>query len=661
MGSFLLLSFLLLIAGVVAVPLASKLGLGSVLGYLIAGIVLSPVLLALNVDVINLQHFAEFGVVMMLFLVGLELEPKRLWEMRAKLLGLGGMQVGLTAALAAGAALVFGMPWSFAVAIGLILALSSTAIVLQTFNEKGLMQSGGGQSGFSVLLFQDIAVIPMLALIPLLAMPDLVDGWSAAVSGHASEIAATLEGATSSHDAAGGSNHDVEGSLDLNLVDELPGWAQALVTFRAIGAVIAGGSYLTRPLFRCIELAHLRELFVAAALMMVIGIALLMTLVGLSPALGTFLAGVVLANSEYRHELESDIDPFRGLLLGLFFMTVGAGINFGLLFGNLTLVVGLTLGLMALKGVVLYLLATVFGVRGADLWLVTLSLAQAGEFGFVLLSFVVANQVLPQAIADQLLLVVALSMLLTPLLFILYDRVIVPKYVEDQAREADEIDEAGTVIIAGHGRFGGIVNRMLRQSGFSTVVLDHSSQQLEMLRAFGLKVFYGDATRPDLLHAAGITGAKLLVIAIDDKEGATELTRYVTQNHPHVHIVARARDRNHVYDLYAAGCRDIIRDTFDSALRSGRSALEALGVHPFDAELKTRDFQDRDRRAIRELAELYDPEVELHRNTAYVERARQMMAEQEAMLLGKPGAFAMRTDRGWSPPTERDVAAEESG
>ena len=661
MGSFLLLSFLLLIAGVVAVPLASKLGLGSVLGYLIAGIVLGPVLLGLNVDVISLQHFAEFGVVMMLFLVGLELEPRRLWEMRAKLLGLGGMQVGLTAALAAGAAFVFGMPWSFAVAIGLILALSSTAIVLQTFNEKGLMQSGGGQSGFSVLLFQDIAVIPMLALIPLLAMPDLVDGWSFVETGHTTEIAAPLEAATSSHDAAGGSNHDVEGSLDLNLVDELPGWAQALITFGAIGAVIAGGSYLTRPLFRFIELAHLRELFVAAALMMVIGIALLMTLVGLSPALGTFLAGVVLANSEYRHELESDIDPFRGLLLGLFFMTVGAGINFGLLFGNLTLVVGLTLGLMALKGVVLYLLATVFGVRGADRWLVTLSLAQAGEFGFVLLSFVVANQVLPQAIADQLLLVVALSMLLTPLLFILYDRVIVPKYVEDQAREADEIDEAGTVIIAGHGRFGGIVNRMLRQSGFSTVVLDHSSQQLEMLRAFGLKVFYGDATRPDLLHAAGIAGAKLLVIAIDDKEGATELTRYVTQNHPHVHIVARARDRNHVYDLYAAGCRDIIRDTFDSALRSGRSALEALGVHPFDAELKTRDFQDRDRHAIRELAALYDPDVELHHNTAYVERTRELMAEQEAMLLGKPGAFAMRTDRGWSPPTERDVEAEESG
>jgi glutathione-regulated potassium-efflux system protein KefB len=665
MGSFLLLAFLLLIAGVIAVPLASKLGLGSVLGYLIAGIVLGPVLLALNVDVVSLQHFAEFGVVMMLFLVGLELEPKRLWEMRAKLLGLGGLQVGLTAALAAGAAMVFGLPWSFAVAIGLVLALSSTAIVLQTLNEKGLMRSEGGQAGFSVLLFQDIAVIPMLALIPLLAMPDLVDSWSYVDTGHVAEIAAPLDAATSSHNGTeatgGGSNHDVEGSLDLNLVDGLPGWAQALVTLGAIGAVIAGGSYLTRPLFRFIELAHLRELFVAAALMMVIGIALLMTLVGLSPALGTFLAGVVLANSEYRHELESDIDPFRGLLLGLFFMTVGAGINFGLLFGNLALVIGLTLGLMALKGGVLYLLASVFGVRGSDRWLVTLGLAQAGEFGFVLLSLVVANQVLPPAIADQLLLVVALSMLLTPVLFILFDRVIVPKYVEDQAREADEITEAGTVVIAGHGRFGGIINRILRQAGISTVVLDHSSQQLEMLRAFGLKVFYGDATRPDLLHAAGIAGAKVLVIAIDDKEGATEMTRYVTQNHPQVHIIARARDRNHVYDLYAAGCRDIIRDTFDSAVRSGRSALEALGVHPFDAELQTRDFEERDRYSTREMAALYDPEVEQHRNAAYVKRARELMAEQEAMLLGKPGAFAMRADRGWSPPTARDVAAEEGG
>lgn len=666
MGSFLLLAFLFLVAGVIAVPLASKLGLGSVLGYLIAGIVLGPVLVGLNVDIISLQHFAEFGVVMMLFLVGLELEPRRLWEMRARLLGLGGLQVAGSTVLAAGVALIFGLPWSFSITIGMILALSSTAIVLQTFNEKGLMNSEGGQAGFSVLLFQDIAVIPMLALIPLLAMPDLVDNWGHLDAGPSIEIVAPVEGhAEAPHSAApadtGHADEAEDHGIDLNLVAGLPGWAQALVTFAAIGAVIAGGSYLTRPLFRFIELAQLRELFVAAALMMVIGIALLMTFVGLSPALGTFLAGVVLANSEYRHELESDIDPFRGLLLGLFFMTVGAGINFGLLFGNLGLILGLTLGLMALKGAVLYLLATIFKVRGADRWLVALSLAQAGEFGFVLLSFVVANQVLPQVIADQLLLVVALSMLLTPALFILYDRVIVPKYVEDQAQEADEIDEEGTVIIAGHGRFGGVVNRILRQSGYSTVVLDHSSEQLEMLRAFGLKVFYGDATRPDLLHAAGIADAKMLVIAIDEKDRATELTRHVTQHYPNVHIVARARDRDHVYELYGAGCRDIIRDTFDSAVRTGRSALEALGVHPFEAQLKVRDYEDRDRHILREMAALYDPEIENHHNKAYIKRARELSDAQEAELLGKPGAFATRTDRGWSPPTARDVQAEEAG
>ncbi len=673
MGSFLLLAFLLLIAGVIAVPLASKLGLGSVLGYLIAGIVLGPVLLALNVDVISLQHFAEFGVVMMLFLVGLELEPQRLWEMRAKLLGLGGLQVGVTAGIAAGVSLVFGLPWTFAVAIGLILALSSTAIVLQTLNEKNLMKTDGGQSSFSVLLFQDIAVIPMLALIPLLAMPDLVEEWDMAALSHDTEIVETLDshgddhadtthggethasddhGADAAHagDDHGGGDH----GPDLNLVDDLPGWAQALVTFAAIGAVIAGGSYLTRPLFRFIELAHLRELFVAAALMMVIGIALLMTLVGLSPALGTFLAGVVLANSEYRHELESDIDPFRGLLLGLFFMTVGAAIDFGLLFGNFFIIIGLTLGLMLVKALVLYGLAIIFGIKGSDRWLFTLSLAQAGEFGFVLLSFVVANQVLPQVIADQLLLAVAISMLLTPALFIVYERVITPKFIEDQAREADEIDEEGTAIVAGFGKMGGIVNRMLRRAGYTTVVLDHNAGLLERLRPFGVKVFYGDATRPDLLHAAGIEEAKLLVICIDEREEITELVKYATQHYPNLHITARAVDRHHVYELYAAGCRDIIRDTFDSSVRMGRSALEALGVHPHEAELQARDFEDRDRYALRELATTFDPDIPAHLNEPYVQRVKELREEEEAEIQGL-NMHNTRLDRGWHPPGTRDV------
>ena len=431
---FLSLAFLFLIAGVVAVPIASKFGLGSVLGYLIAGIAISPLLTAFGVDVISLQHFAEFGVVMMLFLVGLELEPKMLWEMRGKLLGLGGLQVSGTTLAVMGIAMLFGLEWTIALAIGLIFALSSTAIVLQTLNEKGLMKSDGGQSSFSVLLFQDIAVIPMLALIPLLAMPDLMESYTAVHDtphietsheahddGHADNAHGTD---THSADAHAGDGHGPSGPA---WIDTVPGWQRALITIGAIGVVIVGGSYLTRPIFRFIAVAKLRELFTATALMMVIGIALLMTLVGLSPALGTFLAGVVLANSEYRHELESDIDPFKGLLLGLFFMTVGAGINFALLFENIGLILALTIGLIALKAGVLLVLSYIFKVEGSDRWLFALGLAQAGEFGFVLLSFTVANQVVPQPIADQLLLVVALSMLLTPALFIAYETLILPR------------------------------------------------------------------------------------------------------------------------------------------------------------------------------------------------------------------------------------------
>ena len=642
MGEVLFLAFIFLVAGVLAVPLATRLGLGSVLGYLIAGIAIAPVLAAFHVDVVSIQHFAEFGVVMMLFLVGLELEPKLLWQMRHKLLGLGGLQVGLTTLLIMVAAMAFGQPWTVALAIGLVLALSSTAIVLQTLNEKGLMKSDGGQSSFSVLLFQDIAVIPMLALMPLLAIPELAD-----------LIAHGTDGAH-----GGGHGDDGGHGGELSLVAGLPGWQTALITVAAVAAVIVLGVLLTRPLFRFIALAKLREIFVAAALLFVIGIALLMTLVGLSPALGTFLAGVVLANSEYRHELESDIDPFRGLLLGLFFMTVGAGINFELLFGDFFSIIGLTAGLIAIKALVLLGLAFIFKLRGADRWLFGLGLAQAGEFGFVLLAFTVGNAVIPPAIADQLLLVIALSMLLTPALFILYERVLAPRYIEEQSREADEIDEKGSIIIAGHGRFGGIINRMLRGVGYKTTVLDHSSQQLDMLRTFGFKVYFGDATRPDLLHAAGIEEAAMLVVAIDDREQITELVRYVSKTYPGVYIVARAVDRNHVYELYAAGCRDIIRETFDSGVRAGRSALEGLGMHPFEAERKAQQFVTLDRKGLRALAQVYDPEIPIHENKAYVDLAKKLNEEYGAMLRGEDPAFSARIDRGWVPPTSEDVIAE---
>ncbi|MCH2251075.1 MAG: cation:proton antiporter, partial [Cognatishimia sp.] len=646
-----LLATIFLVAGVIAVPIASRLGLGSVLGYLIAGIVISPILGWLHVDVISIQHFAEFGVVMMLFLVGLELEPKLLWDMRAKLLGLGGLQVTGTAAAVMGVALLLGQPWSISLAIGLVFALSSTAIVLQTLNEKGLMKSSGGQSSFSVLLFQDIAVIPMLAFIPLLAMPELMD------------LAGDAAHGTDSHGAGHGDAHgddhgDGHGS-GLSLVEGLNGWQTALVTVGAIGAVILGGVYLTRPIFRFIAMAGLRELFTATALLFVVGIALLMSLVGVSAALGTFLAGVVLANSEYRHELESDIDPFRGLLLGLFFMTVGAGINFALLFENFGSIIGLTIGLILLKIAILLILARIFKLRGGDKWLFGLGLAQAGEFGFVLLSFTVANQVIPTSVADNLLLIVALSMLLTPGLFILYERVILPRYEKEQEEEADEIDETGDIIIAGHGRFGGMINRMLRTAGYTPTVLDYSAEQLETLRPFGLKVFFGDASRPDLLHAAGIEEAKLLVIAIDNKEQITQMVHYVSSTYPNVHIIARAIDRTHVYDLYAAGCRDIIRDVFDSSVRAGRSAFEAMGMHPFDAEKAVQEFVNDDRHLLVEMAEVYDPAIPNHLNEPLVTKTKEIIEEMDAKIYGSGHAFNSRLDRGWMPPNLKDVKAIE--
>ena len=638
MDGFLLLAFLFLVAGVIAVPIASRLGLGSVLGYLLAGIAISPLLQMLHVDVVSIQHFAEFGVVMMLFLVGLELEPKMLWAMRTRLLGLGGLQVGLTAAAIMGIAMAFGQSWSVALAVGLVLSLSSTAIVLQTLNEKGLMKSDGGQSSFSVLLFQDIAVIPMLAFIPLLALPELAEVAVTQVANH----------------AGGEAEH-----ASLSLVERLNGWQTALVTVGAIALVVVGGTYLTRPVFRFIAMARLRELFTAFALLLVIGIALLMTAVGLSPALGTFLAGVVLANSEYRHELESDIDPFKGLLLGLFFITVGAAIRFDLLFANLTGVLAMTCGLIGLKALVLYILSRVFSINGSDRWLFTLGLAQAGEFGFVLLSFTVANSVIPIALADQLLLVVTLSMLLTPLLFITYDKFIAPRFSESQTREADEIDKPGNVIIAGHGRIGGIVNRMLLSAGFKTVVLDYQSEQLEILRAFGIKAYFGDAMRPDLLHSAGIEEAKVLVIAIDERESITELVRYVSDNYPKVYIVARATDRHHVYELWAAGARDIIRETFDSSLRIGRSTLQALGVHPYDAERQVRGFVLNDQQHMRGVADIYDPDIPPHENPDYVSKSKEYLDRTEQMMQGNSAAFGSRIDRGWVPPTLEDLEAEE--
>ena len=635
-------AFVYLVAAVVAVPLANRFGLGSVLGYLIAGVVIGPVLGVVGSETTEIQHFAEFGVVMMLFLVGLELQPAMLWRMRAQLLGLGGLQVVGTTVLIAGVALAFGLVWQAALALGMILALSSTAIVLQTLNEKGWMPSQGGQSSFSVLLTQDIAVIPMLALMPLLAVgaAPLVEDHSWFNQPSTSHWGAAYAAAPSDPNAAP------------TLFQLLPQWGQAVVILAVIAGIIIGGRYAIRPMFRFIAESRLREIFTAAALMLVIGIALLMSYVGLSPALGTFLAGVVLSDSEYRHELESDIEPFKGLLLGLFFITVGAGIDFQLLFSNPVGLVGLAIGLMALKAVILFALGTSFGLRGADRWLFTLGLAQAGEFAFVLFGFAATSGVLVPEIIAPMTLVVALTMLLTPVLFIVYEKVLAPRSVADATRPADEIDEKGSVVVAGMGRVGQIITRMLVTNGHKVTVLDHDPQTIENLSKIGFRAFYGDATRPDLLHSAGLHDAKLFVAALDDREKQTALVHHVAKTYPDVTIHARAHDRHHIYELEKAGAHHAERETFEGSLIMGRDALTALGHHPFGAQGAMRTFRNHDMTSLNDLRETYNSDGV---SASYIDAMRAHASTLFDLMSADRAEQHDRTERGWTPPPKGDA------
>ena len=424
--SFLFQAFIYLIAAVVSVPLAKRAGLGSVLGYLIAGVIIGPYILGIVGSEEGVMHFAEFGVVMMLFLIGLELRPALLWRMRGPILGLGGMQVLFTTMAFAGLGLIFGLVWQNALVVGMTLALSSTAIVLQTLSEKGWMKTGAGESCFSVLLFQDIAVIPMLAVLPLLSV-----GIGFEQAGQA-----VLEG-------------------------DQPGWVDTLKVVAAVAGIIFVGRYLIRHIFRIIADTKLREIFTATALLIVIGIAVLMEAVGLSPALGTFLAGVVLAESEYRHELESNIEPFKGLLLGLFFISVGASIDFSILFANPVIIIALVIALIGIKFSVLFILSKVFKMPLSSGVLFAFALAQGGEFAFVLFSFATKNNVISADIANPLIVVVALTMVITPLLIIFYERFFETHTpTDDQQSMHDEIeDRDNPVLIAGYGRFGQIAGR----------------------------------------------------------------------------------------------------------------------------------------------------------------------------------------------------------
>lgn len=622
MENFLFQASIYLGAAVILVPLAVRLGLGSVLGYLAAGILLGPVFGLAGAETVELHHISEFGVVMMMFLIGLELEPQALWDMRHRLLGLGGAQIGLTIAVIALTAWFAGQNWRSAIVIGMMLAMSSTAIVLQTLTEKGLMSSPGGRASFAVLLTQDMAVVPMLSLIPLLTLPGLA-GPNAEMFG----VTDALKG------EVGATVPDAPITPLLNIVSALPGWAETLLTLAIVGLIVLAGRFLSSPVFRFVHASRLPEMSTFISLLIVLAIAFLMALVGLSPALGTFVAGVVLANSEFRHQIEADIKPFKGLLLGLFFMTVGIGIDFEVLARAPGTIVGLTAAVITVKAAILYGIAIFSGLRGRDRFLFTLGLAQAGEFGFLLISFARDEGAIAVGASDKALLIISLSMLVTPLLFVLYDRLVRFLPHGQDAHEPDAIDEKGRVIIAGVGRFGQTVNRLLRSARVSTVVLDSDMGMIETLRRFGIKGFFGDPSRPELLEAAGLAHAEVLLVAVDDRENALRIVRHARRVRPDLHIVVRARDRVHVYELYQAGADDIVRETFDSSVRAGRYVLENTGFSEYEAAQMTKAFWRIDRAAMRDMAELWVPGQPLDQNPDYIARARELERVLESALL----------------------------
>jgi glutathione-regulated potassium-efflux system ancillary protein KefC len=582
-------SLIYLAAAVIAVPLSRAIGLGSILGYLAAGIAIGPWGLGLVTNVEDILHFAEFGVVLMLFLIGLELEPRRLWSLRRPIFGWGSAQVLGCAALLFVAGLAVGAPWRIALVAALGLALSSTAIALQVLGERNLLPTSSGQAGFSILLFQDVAAIPILALLPLLG-----------ADGGASQAA------------------QPEGHA----------WREAGRIVLVIGGIILGGRLLIRPLLRLIAKSRTPEIFTAAALLLVVAIAALMQLVGLSMALGAFLAGVLLAESEYRRELETDIEPFKGLLLGLFFIAVGMSIDFGVLWRSPGLMALIVVLLLALKCAVIWIIAKPMGIPLQERPVFTLLLAQGGEFAFVVFQAAAGARVFSAETASLLIGAVAVSMLITPVMLVLVDRFLVPRFGSAQ-RTLDEISEpqSAPVIIAGFGRYGQIIGRLLNAQGVTATVLDHDADMVEAARAFGYKVHYGDATRLDLLRTAGAESARVLVVAVDDKEQSLRIVDLAREHFPHLELVARARDVTHWNQLRDRGVVRVERELFESSLRSGRTVLEVLGLPPHEARKQAMRFR---RHNLALFEKMYPHYKDRQRLIAVVKEGRQQLEEQMA-------------------------------
>jgi len=609
MSSFLLQAVVYLSAAVVCVPIAKRLGLGSVLGYLAAGIVIGPFLLGfIGEEGADIMHFAEFGVVMMLFLVGLELEPEKFWRLRRTILGVGAAQVVATAACCTLGAMALGFSWRAAVATGLALAMSSTAIALQSLKEKGLLDTAWGQRSFAVLLFQDIAVIPILAVLPLLAVTT----------------------AASDEHAASALGH-------------LPGWMQTLAVLAAVGSVVVLGRFVIVPVLRIVAQTRLRELFTATALLIVVGIALLMQVVGLSPALGTFLAGLVLATSEFKHELESDLNPFKGLLLGLFFMAVGASIDFQLIAAAPARIALLTLGVVGLKAVVLMAIGRTGRLNLDQNLLFSVGLSQVGEFAFVLFAFIAQLGLLSPEWTGTLMAVTALSMTITPVAMLVTERFILPRVGTREApeRAPDAVEERHRVIIAGFSHFGSTVGRFLRANGVDATILDNDSDRVDLLRRMGFKVYYGDATRHDLLEAAGAGEADVLVSAVDGRGVAEALVHTARTHFPNLRLMVRARHRVDAYEFMDQGVTDVYREHLDTSIRLGFDVLRHLGHRAFSAYRAGQAFLRYDEDAMAGLAPAR------HDMKRYISDVREQIALQETLLKADRDHDPTAGDHAW--------------
>ncbi|WP_299064263.1 monovalent cation:proton antiporter-2 (CPA2) family protein [uncultured Polaribacter sp.] len=620
-GSLLFEAIMFLLGAIICVSIAKRLGLSSVIGYLLAGVLIGPYVLGfIGEEGEDILHFAEFGVVMMLFLIGLEIEPKNFWKMRKTILGMGGIQVAATMLLSYLLFNFLGFDWKVSLVISMAVALSSTAIAMQTIKEKGLMNTNFGTSAFSILLFQDIIVIFMLGFIPLL---------STSVSTNA----------TNTH------------SESSSLLESLPMGFQTLAIILSVVLIIVVGKYLIVPMLRKVAKTGVRELLIAAALLIVFGISFLMEFVGISPALGAFLGGVVLSNSEYKHELESTLEPFKNLLLGLFFMAVGASINFIVIAKSPFTIGGILIAIILIKAFVLYVTGTIFKLKLDQKLLLTFSLAQVGEFAFVLLSFAFGLNILEQEQMDMLLVITALSMAITPIISIVNERFILPKVgtKESVKRPMDHIAKSQKIILVGFGHFGSTIGRFLRSHGVEATILDHDSNRVDFLRKMGFEVYYGDATREDLLESAGIAEAKIVICATNKIAVSKAISKIIKEKYPHVELMIRTKNRYDAYELLNNGEQNIYRESLETSLVLAKDVLSKMGFRKYTLNRQVQNFIKYDEDSLRRLA------TETKREDAYIFKAKKELEQQEKFLNEDFKRGIVEFDNHWDSEHIREI------